>query len=195
MMGLLRKISLSLIFALAICMGSLAHSQGIVVKQAELEKIDAGWLLNANFSIALPAGLENALKKGVTLHFVTEFQLTHGRWYWFDEKAVKVERQIRLSHQPLINQYRITVGDFTFSAASLAEALRVTGTVGGWSVIEAAAISTTKQYEAAVRLTLDLGKLPKPFQVDALNSKDWSLSGEWLRFPFNATMGNVVGRK
>ncbi|MEY4142788.1 MAG: hypothetical protein RLZZ173_242, partial [Pseudomonadota bacterium] len=105
-------------------MGSLAHSQGIVVKQAELEKIDAGWLLNANFSIALPAGLENALKKGVTLHFVTEFQLTHGRWYWFDEKAVKVERQIRLSHQPLINQYRITVGDFTFSAASLAEALR-----------------------------------------------------------------------
>jgi hypothetical protein len=195
MMGLLRKISLSLIFALAICMGSLAHSQGIVVKQAELEKIDAGWLLNANFSIALPAGLENALKKGVTLHFVTEFQLTHGRWYWFDEKAVKVERQIRLSHQPLINQYRITVGDFTFSAASLAEALRLTGTVGGWSVIEAAAISPTKQYEAAVRLTLDLGKLPKPFQVDALNSKDWSLSGEWLRFPFNATMGNVVGRK
>lgn len=194
-MGLLRKISLSLIFALAICMGSLAHSQGIVVKQAELEKIDAGWLLNANFSIALPAGLENALKKGVTLHFVTEFQLTHGRWYWFDEKAVKVERQIRLSHQPLINQYRITVGDFTFNAASLAEALRVTGTVGGWSVIEAAAISPTKQYEAAVRLTLDLGKLPKPFQVDALNSKDWSLSGEWLRFPFNATMGNVVGRK
>ena len=194
-MGLLRKISLSLIFALAICMGSLAHSQGIVVKQAELEKIDAGWLLNANFSIALPAGLENALKKGVTLHFVTEFQLTHGRWYWFDEKAVKVERQIRLSHQPLINQYRITVGDFTFSAGSLAEALRVTGTVGGWSVIEAAAISPTKQYEAAVRLTLDLGKLPKPFQVDALNSKDWSLSGEWLRFPFNATMGNVVGRK
>ncbi len=194
-MGLLRKISLSLIFALAICMGSLAHSQGIVVKQAELEKIDAGWLLNANFSIALPAGLENALKKGVTLHFVTEFQLTHGRWYWFDEKAVIVERQIRLSHQPLINQYRITVGDFTFSAASLAEALRVTGTVGGWSVIEAAAISPTKQYEAAVRLTLDLGKLPKPFQVDALNSKDWSLSGEWLRFPFNATMGNVVGRK
>jgi hypothetical protein len=67
--------------------------------------------------------------------------------------------------------------------------------VGGWSVIEAAAISPTKQYEAAVRLTLDLGKLPKPFQVDALNSKDWSLSGEWLRFPFNATMGNVVGRK
>jgi hypothetical protein len=195
MMGLLRKISISLIFALAICMGSLAHSQGIVVKQAELEKIDAGWLLNANFSIALPAGLENALKKGVTLHFVTEFQLTHGRWYWFDEKAVKVERQIRLSHQPLINQYRITVGDFTFSAASLAEALRVTGTVGGWSVIEAAAISPTKQYEVAVRLTLDLGKLPKPFQVDALNSKDWSLSGEWLRFPFNATMGNVVGRK
>jgi len=165
------------------------------VKQAELEKTDTGWRLNANFSITLPAGLENALKKGVTLYFVSEFMLTRGRWYWFDERAVRVERQIRLSHQPLINQYRITVGDFTFSATSLPEALRVAGTVGGWSVIEAAAISPTKQYDAGVRMTLDLGKLPKPFQVDALNSKDWSLAGEWLRFPFNASMGNVVGRQ
>ena len=192
-MGLLRKITLSLICIFAICIG--AHAQGIVVKQAELEKTDTGWRLNANFSITLPAGLENALKKGVTLYFVSEFMLTRGRWYWFDERAVRVERQIRLSHQPLINQYRITVGDFTFSATSLPEALRVAGTVGGWSVIEAAAISPTKQYDAGVRMTLDLGKLPKPFQVDALNSKDWSLAGEWLRFPFNASMGNVVGRQ
>ncbi|MEY3262309.1 MAG: hypothetical protein RLZZ620_1361 [Pseudomonadota bacterium] len=44
-------------------------------------------------------------------------------------------------------------------------------------------------------MTLDLGKLPKPFQVDALNSRDWSLSGEWLRFPFNASMTTVMGRK
>jgi len=195
MIGLLRKITLSLICIFAICIGATAHAQGIVVKQAELEKTDTGWLLNANFSITLPAGLENALKKGVTLYFVSEFMLTRGRWYWFDERTVRVERQIRLSHQPLINQYRITVGDFTFSATSLPEALRVAGTVGGWSVIEAAAISPAKQYDAGVRMTLDLGRLPKPFQVDALNSKDWSLAGEWLRFPFNASMGNVVGRQ
>lgn len=194
-MGLLRKITLSLICALGVCMATLAHSQVIKVKQAELERVDSGWLLNANFSIELPAGLENALKKGVTLHFLTEFELTRGRWYWFDEKAVNVQRQLRLSYQPLINQYRVTTSGFVFSAGSLPDALRVAGTVGGWSVIEAAAISPDKNYEASIRMILDLGKLPKPFQVDALNSKDWALSGEWLRFPFNASMMNVVGRK
>jgi hypothetical protein len=96
MMGLLRKITLSLICIFAICIGATAHAQGIVVKQAELEKTDTGWLLNANFSITLPAGLENALKKGVTLYFVSEFMLTRGRWYWFDERTVRVYRQNRL---------------------------------------------------------------------------------------------------
>lgn len=195
MMGLSRKITLSFICMLGICITSLAHSQVIKVKQAELERVDTGWLLNANFSIELPAGLENALKKGVTLNFLTEFELTRSRWYWFDEKAVSLQRQVRLSHQPLINQYRVTAGGFVFSAATLSEALRVAGTVGGWSVIEPTAISPDKNYEASIRMILDLGKLPKPFQVDALNSKDWALSGEWLRFPFNSSMMNVVGRK
>lgn len=194
-MGLLRKITLSFICMLGICIAPLAHSQVIKVKQAELERVDSGWLLNANFSIELPAGLENALKKGVTLHFLTEFDLTRSRWYWFDEKAVSVQRQVRLSHQPVINQYRVALGGFVFSASTLSEALRVAGTVGGWSVIESSAISPDKNYEASIRMILDLGKLPKPFQVDALNSKDWALSGEWLRFPFNAAMINVVGRK
>ena len=102
---------------------------------------------------------------------------------------------MRLSHQPLINQYRINAGGLALNANSLVEALRIAGTIGGWSVIEATAIDADKQYEAALRMTLDLGKLPKPFQVDALNSRDWSLSGEWLRFPFNASMSSVTGRK
>lgn len=178
-----------------VCMTSPAQAQGIKVKQAELERVEGAWLLNANFGIELPPGLENALKKGVTLHFSVQFELTRSRWYWFDEKAVNALRQVRLSHQPLINQYRITAGGLALNASSLTEALRIAGTIGGWSVIEVSAIDSDKNYEAGLRMTLDLSKLPKPFQVDALNSRDWSLSGEWLRFPFNASMTTVMGRK
>ena len=42
MMGLLRKIILSLICIFTICISVHAHAQGIVVKQAELEKTDTG---------------------------------------------------------------------------------------------------------------------------------------------------------
>lgn len=195
MTRMLRTIIGSFACALAFCLPTLSHAQVIKAKQAELERVDSAWLLNAHFGIELPPGLENALKKGVTLHFLVQFELTRSRWYWFDEKAINIQRQVRLSHQPLINQYRITAGGLAFNTNSLTEALRIAGTIGGWSVIDLSAIDPEKKYEASLRMTLDLGKLPKPFQVDALNSRDWTLSGEWLRFPFNASMTTATGRK
>jgi hypothetical protein len=191
----LQKTLWGLAFVFMLSLANFAQSQVIKVKQAELEKVDSAWLLNANFGIELPSGLENALKRGVTLHFLVQFELTRSRWYWFDEKAVSMQRLVRLSYQPLINQYRVNAGGLAFNTNSLEEALRIAGAIGAWSVIELARIDPEKNYEAAIRMTLDLGKLPKPFQVDALNSRDWALSGEWLRFPFNASMTNVLGRK
>ena len=195
MNNFLQKTLWSLAFVFMLSLTNFAQSQVIKVKQAELEKVDSAWLLNANFGIELSSGLENALKKGVTLHFLVQFALTRSRWYWFDEKAFSKQRLVRLSYQPLINQYRINAGGLAFNTNSLEEALRIAGAIGAWDVIELARIDPEKNYEAAIRMTLDLGKLPKPFQVDALNSRDWALSGEWLRFPFNASMTNVSGRK
>jgi hypothetical protein len=195
MNNFLQKTLWGLAFVFMLSLTNFAQSQVIKVKQAELEKVDSAWLLNANFGIELPSGLENALKRGVTLHFLVQFELTRSRWYWFDEKAVSMQRLVRLSYQPLINQYRVNAGGLAFNTNSLEEALRIAGAIGAWTVIELARIDPEKNYEAAIRMTLDLGKLPKPFQVDALNSRDWALSGEWLRFPFNASMTNVLGRK
>jgi hypothetical protein len=195
MNNFLQKTLWGLAFVFMLSLANFAQSQVIKVKQAELEKVDSAWLLNANFGIELPSGLENALKRGVTLHFLVQFELTRSRWYWFDEKAVSMQRLVRLSYQPLINQYRVNAGGLAFNTNSLEEALRIAGAIGAWTVIELARIDPEKNYEAAIRMTLDLGKLPKPFQVDALNSRDWALSGEWLRFPFNASMTNVLGRK
>jgi hypothetical protein len=195
MNNFLQKTLWGLAFVFMLSLANFAQSQVIKVKQAELEKVDSAWLLNANFGIELPSGLENALKRGVTLHFLVQFELTRSRWYWFDEKAVSIQRLVRLSYQPLINQYRVNAGGLAFNTNSLEEALRIAGAIGAWTVIELARIDPEKNYEAAIRMTLDLGKLPKPFQVDALNSRDWALSGEWLRFPFNASMTNVLGRK
>ena len=195
MNNFLQKTLWGLVFVFMLSLANFAQSQVIKVKQAELEKVDSAWLLNANFGIELPSGLENALKRGVTLHFLVQFELTRSRWYWFDEKAVSMQRLVRLSYQPLINQYRVNAGGLAFNTNSLEEALRIAGAIGAWTVIELARIDPEKNYEAAIRMTLDLGKLPKPFQVDALNSRDWALSGEWLRFPFNASMTNVLGRK
>ena len=171
-----------------------ASAEGIKIKSFELEKVDGDWLLNASFQIELAPGLEDAVQKGVVLYFQTDFEITRGRWYWFEEKAVLSQRQIRFSYQPLTQQFRIASEGFTFSAPTIAEALQAVGSIGGWRVIDNAQLDQSKSYMAALRMVLDLSKLPKPFQVNALNNRDWSVSSDWYRFPFSPTGPNLVKR-
>jgi len=169
-------------------------AEGIKIKSFELEKADNDWLLNATFQIELSPGLEDAVQKGVVLYFQTEFDLTRSRWYWFDEKSVLAQRQARLSYQPLTQQYRIASEGFTFSAKTISEALQAVGSIGGWRVIDNAQLDPNKAYTAALRMTLDLSKLPKPFQVNALNNRDWNVSSDWYRFPFSSNGPNLIKR-
>jgi len=171
-----------------------ASAEGIKIKSFELERVDSDWLLNATFEIELSSGLEDAVQKGVVLYFQTEFDLTRSRWYWFDEKPAFAQRQARLSYQPLTQQYRIASEGFTFSAKTISEALQAVGSIGGWRVIEGNQLDAGKSYTAALRMTLDLSKLPKPFQVNALNNRDWNVSSDWLRFPFSPAGPSLIKR-
>ena len=169
-------------------------AEGIKIKSFELEKADNDWLLNATFQIELSPGLEDAVQKGVVLYFQTEFDLMRSRWYWFDEKSVLVQRQARLSYQPLTQQYRIASDGFTFSARTMSEALQAVGSIGGWRVIDGSQLDPSKSYTASMRMSLDLSKLPKPFQVNALNNRDWNVSSDWYRFPFSLSGPNLIKR-
>ncbi|AKD26381.1 hypothetical protein CL55_00020480 [Polynucleobacter duraquae] len=171
-----------------------ASAEGIKLKTADLEQVDNDWFLNATFKIELTPGLEDAVQKGVVLYFQTEFDLTRSRWYWFDEKPVLAQRSTRLSYQPMTQQYRIASEGFTFSAKTLFEALQTVGSVGGWRVIDSNQIDASKSYTAALRMTLDLSKLPKPFQVNALNNRDWNVTSDWVRFPFLQNGPNLIKR-
>lgn len=171
-----------------------ANAEGIKLKSAELERVDNDWLLNATFKIELSPGLEDAVQKGVVLYFQTEFDVTRSRWYWFDEKPALAQRLTRLSYQPMTQQYRIASEGFTFSAKTIFEALQAVGSIGGWRVIDGSQIDASKSYTAALRMTLDLSKLPKPFQVNALNNRDWNVTSDWVRFPFVPTGPNLIKR-
>jgi hypothetical protein len=186
-----------LIFCILLALGlgaGAAYAEGIKIKSVELERSDNDWLLNATFQIELSPGLEDAVQKGVVLYFQTEFDLTRSRWYWFDEKSILAQKQARLSYQPLTKQYRISSEGFTFSAPTITEALQVIGSIGGWRVFDNAQIDSGKSYTAGLKMALDLSKLPKPFQVNALNNRDWNVSSEWLHFPFNPTGQNLIQR-
>jgi hypothetical protein len=189
----IKQLILCILLVLGLGTGT-AYAEGIKIKSVELERADNDWLLNATFQIELSPGLEDAVQKGVVLYFQTEFDLTRSRWYWFDEKSILVQKQTRLSYQPLTKQYRISSEGFTFSAPTITEALQVIGSIGGWRVLDNTQIDPSKAYTAGLKMSLDLSKLPKPFQVNALNNRDWNVSSEWLHFPFNPTGQNLIQR-
>ena len=157
-------------------------ADGIKVRQIQFEPIDQSWVINASYQLELPSELSDAVKKGITFHFVTEFNVTRGRWYWFEEKPITAIKNIKLSYQPLTHLYRINVGALTLSANSLEEALIQVGAIAGWQVAEINALENGKQYEAAIRMRLDLSQLPKPFQINALNAREWNLTSGWYQF-------------
>jgi Domain of unknown function (DUF4390) len=178
MMKIVSAIFLS--FALAASL----HAEEIKFKKASLVQSDKNWALNADIDIELSSALEQLVKKGVTLHFVTEFHLTRGRWYWFDEKVVDVQRTSKISYQALTNQYRVTLGTFSLAAANLKQAMSAVSTLDDWAVIEQSNLNPSQVYTASVRMRLDTNQLAKPFQIDAINSKNWNLQSDWYRFEF-----------
>lgn len=189
----IKQFTLCILIALSL-FSAVANAEGIKLKSAELERVDNDWLLNATFKIELTPGLEDAVQKGVVLYFQTEFDVTRSRWYWFDEKPALAQRLTRLSYQPMTQQYRIASEGFTFSARTIFEALQAVGGIGGWRVIDSGQIDPSKSYTAALRMSLDLSKLPKPFQVNALNNRDWNVTSDWVRFPFSPNGPNLIKR-
>jgi hypothetical protein len=163
---------------------SFAHANDISFSNISLTPLEKSWALNADVQLELSPALEQLVNKGVTLHFVTEFQLTKKRWYWLDGKVVDVQRVSKISYQALTNQYRVTLGTFSLTAATLKQALAAVKTTESWAVIDSTAVELNQQYQAAVRMRLDTNQLAKPFQVNALNSKSWNLQSDWHRFEF-----------
>jgi hypothetical protein len=116
--------------------------------------------------------------------FLLEFDLTRPRWYWLDEKIAQVENSWKLSYNALTRQYRLSVGSLYQNFDRLEDAKRVLSRVRNLSIADKSALKQGATYDAAVRLQLDVTKLPKPFQINALASREWNLSSEWQNFHF-----------
>jgi hypothetical protein len=136
-------------------------------------------VLNATFEFELPQALEDAVQKGIALYFNIEFELFRKRWYWFDRMVASQTLTYRLSYSPLTRQYRLARGGLSQPFDSLEEALALMKSVRNWQVMDRAQLAPREDFEAQVRMRLDVSQLPKPFQVNAITSREWSLASDW----------------
>lgn len=159
----------------------LAWAAEIEIANPQIVAGDDGYVVSADFKFELTPRLEEAVTKGVVLYFVVEFEMTRGRWYWFDEKLVSRSQTHSLSYHALTRQYRLSTGGLHQSFSSLSDALAVLSRLRRWTVIEKGdkLIQPGESYSSALRMRLDFNQLPKPFQISALGNKDWNLSSDW----------------
>ena len=175
---------MALVFAIATLAAAAARADTIVVKSAELRAEEDGYFLNAEFDFTLNPTLDEALQKGVPLYFLLEFELVRPRWYWLDEKVITATTQYRVSYNALTRQYRVASGLLGLTFDSLDEVQRFLSRVTSREVARRDQVVKGTRYEAALRLRLDVNQLPKPFQMSALASRDWTLQSDWHRWTF-----------
>ena len=173
------------LLAMTLCLSATAAEPS--VSYATLESQEDGYILNADIDFDLNPRLEDAVHRGVPLHFVLEAEISAPRWYWFDETIVGRRLEYRLSYQPITRKYRLNIGSLYRNFDTVESAVQAMQRTRNWLVAPLGTLHNGRSYDAAVRFRLELNELPKPFQVSAIGSSDWTLETDWNRWTFLAS--------
>jgi hypothetical protein len=176
--------------ALAVALLGLgsAWAQTSSVELTELMPVrkDNALLLNAQLKLELGPAVEDALIKGLAVHFVAEAEVLRERWYWTDKKTGAASRYYRLAFQPLTRRWRLNVssepisgsglaGSISQSFETLAEALSVIRRQSAWKIVDAQRLDPEARQRLRYEFRLDVSQLPRPFQIAAGSQADWNL--------------------
>ncbi len=176
-----------LLFITLFTLHTHATADSISPLRREAKVLPNGQLaISTRFQTELPEQLRNALQQGVALDFTLTYQLNKPTIASYRDKlsswvGSNDAVNYRLSYHPITGRYRISVGTFSTEYNSLETALKGIGAIANWHVLNTGTLNEVKSKDvaASVRLSLSTSKLPKPFQINALNSRNWDLDSGW----------------
>ncbi len=151
------------------------QSQPVELATLHLERADGALNLEFAVRINLPRAVDEALRRGVPLYFVAEAQLYRNRWYWRDERVSRISRSWRVAYQPLTNTWRVGLGGFNQTHATLAESLAAVSRSSGWKIAELSQLESDKSYYVDFRFRLDTSQLPGPMQFGLGGQSEWAV--------------------
>jgi Domain of unknown function (DUF4390) len=158
----------------------------IQLEDVQVQRLEDGYYVNAGMQIEWPTAVDEALSKGVPLHFVARVDILRERWYWYDREVARQERYMRLSYQPLTRRWRLLVSaqpigntglgvSLGQSFDSASEAVSALGRINRWKVAELAQVDVDGKHRVEFSFRLDLTQLPRPLQLGILGESDWNL--------------------
>jgi hypothetical protein len=184
----LRVLVLAILCNLGWQTNTLAQTATTVELQGlRIERQEGGLVLSGKWQYELSAAMQEALLKGIALHFVGEVDITRERWYFYDKRVARAERYMRLSYLPLTRRWRLNIANQPISVNglgvvlgqtfdSLEEATATMQRMTQWRVAALSDLDADANHTVEMKFKLDLNQLPRPLQIGATGSNDWSLT-------------------
>ena len=188
-MHCLKKIKLSIFFSfwmiLFFSSSTIASDNSLIIKTAEINSQFEAYFLNADFDLSFNDDLDEAIKKGIPVNFIIEFELKKPRKYWFDEEVTKKTKEILLTYHALSKQFTLTESENRLIAFdNLTQAKNELKKIKNWRIFDKSQIDDTEKYSAYLQVKLDQTKLPKQLQVDITSNQEWQLASKQFQWTF-----------
>lgn len=159
---------------LALCLPGLAIGNSPpALTFFDVSRDDDAVALSYAVEFELPQAVEDALGKGIPIHFVAEANVYRNRWYWRDQRIAQASRTWRVAYQPLTSNYRVSFGGLSQTYPSRAEALAAVRRSVRWRIVEPGQIEAGSRHYLEFTFRLDTGQLPRPIQIGI--GADWEL--------------------
>ena len=188
-MHCLKKIKLSIFFSFWMILffspSTIASDNSLIIKTAEINSQFEAYFLNADFDLSFNDDLDEAIKKGIPVNFIIEFELKKPRKYWFEEEVTKKTKEILLTYHALSKQFTLTESENRLIAFdNLTQAKNELKKIKNWRIFDKSQIDDTEKYSAYLQVKLDQTKLPKQLQADITSNQEWQLASKQFQWTF-----------
>ncbi len=147
--------------------------------------VDGVYRVGARVDLTLNDTLQEALHNGVPLVIKLNIEVIRERRWLFPERVAQLEQKYALEYHALTETYLVKVlsTGAQHSFRTLGEALAFIGNVYDLPLIDENLLRPGRKYWVRMRVDLDVEALPTPIRVWAYLGSEWSLQGDWHRWP------------
>jgi hypothetical protein len=147
--------------------------------------IDGVYRVGARVELTLNETLQEALHNGVPLVLKLSVEVIREREWLFPERVAQLEQKFELEYHALTESYLVKVlsTGAQRSFRTLDAALAFIGNVYDLPLIDENLLRAGRKYWVRMRADLDVEALPTPIRVWAYLGSEWSLQGDWHRWP------------
>ena len=184
--ALIRRRAVVLLLSAVCCSPSqvcAGHPGIIKLEDAHTWRIDDGEYLEAQFSIELSSGAEEAVRNAVPLLFELQVQVVEIHTWLWDSVDIEFTEQRQLQYHALSESYQVkdlnagTQGNYS----RLDDALRAAGKIKNMLLTEQP-LDRGPDYSVRLRGSLDVESLPTPVRLIAYISSDWNMVSKWYKW-------------